>query len=224
MSLQSVIQFPPQALVNRNIPKNKIYEQGSASAAVKRKFIEQIEQIRWTYKLAPESINLPAKGFVQEIQVFELRLKDNIENIDEAILKTLDKAISHPILHCISKAEHICYAMAYKRAHESDASKWLVDDYFYSSWIKANKQVTHLPTALNLQILYQNLLRQLMPEPLAPNETLPKQISRLQHIAQLQKQVQQLENTLRKEKQFNRKVEINAQLRTLKQQLKTLSP
>lgn len=224
MSLQSVIQFPPQALVDRNIPKNKIYEQGSTSAAVKRKFIEQIEHIRWTYKLAPESINLPAKGFVQEIQVFELKLKDNIESIDEAILKTLDKAIHHPIMHCVHKAEKCCYAMAYKRPHESDASKWLVEDYFYSPWIKANKQAANLPTALNLQSLYQNLLRLLMPEPQSAKETLAQQITRLQQLTQLQKQIQQLEHTLHKEKQFNRKVEINAQLRTLKQQLKTLSP
>lgn len=214
--------FPPQAFFGGNIPKNKIYERVSATASIKQKFVQQVEKIIWLYKLAPETINLPAGQFVKEIQVFELRQKEGVATIDETILRTLDKAISHPVLYQLTHNNSLQYAMAYKRPHETEADKWVVGEYFYSSTLKNTAAANTLPQALNLQALYEILLRQLMPAPAHAKETLAAQINRLQQLASLQKQAAQLENSLHKEKQFNRKVALNSQLRILQSQLKNL--
>jgi Domain of unknown function (DUF4391) len=42
---------------------------------VKKLFVQQVEQIVWQFKLAPETINLPARPAVPEIQVFAIQLK-----------------------------------------------------------------------------------------------------------------------------------------------------
>ena len=55
------ISYPKQAAFGRNLPKYKIYEHSGANTRLKDLFVEQVEQIVWQYKLAPETINLPAK-------------------------------------------------------------------------------------------------------------------------------------------------------------------
>jgi Domain of unknown function (DUF4391) len=222
------ISFPPKSAFGGSVPKNKIYERAKASTALKQLFTQQVEKITWAYKLAPETINLPAGNFVKEIQVFDIQLKKNIDQIDENILRAIDKTIRHPLLFQIRKEtqQHFCMAwyMAWKRPHESDTNNWVVEDYFASGWSNNKTKTVNLPQALNLEKLYENLLKRLMPVPLTQNETLVQQIARLQQIALLQKQAAKLENNLHKEKQFNRKVEINAELREVKQQLKGLRP
>ena len=53
------INYPKQAAFGRTLPKNKIYEHSGANTRLKDLFVEQVEQIVWQYKLAPETINLP---------------------------------------------------------------------------------------------------------------------------------------------------------------------
>ena len=67
--------FPKQAAFGRKLPKSKIYEYASPTSKVKEMFVRQVEKIIWSYKLSPETINLPVKGGVQEIQVFTIVLK-----------------------------------------------------------------------------------------------------------------------------------------------------
>ena len=67
--------FPPSSLVCKVLPKSKIYEHSKPGNAVKELFVKQVDKIIWQYKLAPETINLPAKPSVPEIQVFTITLK-----------------------------------------------------------------------------------------------------------------------------------------------------
>jgi hypothetical protein len=57
-------------------------------------FVEQVEQIVWQYKLAPETINLPAKPGVPELQIFSIQLKTPELNLD--VLRCIDGAVQFP--------------------------------------------------------------------------------------------------------------------------------
>lgn len=87
--------FPEKALVNRNIPKTKFYENASINKVVKDAFVSQLQQITWAYKLSPETTNLAASKSLLEIEVFNIHLKT--PELDEAVLLSIDKAIPHPI-------------------------------------------------------------------------------------------------------------------------------
>ena len=67
------------------------------------------------------------------------------------------------------------------------------------------------------------MLRPLMPYPARYGESLKDHAERVGEIRVREKQCQKLESRLAKEKQFNRKVEINAELRTAKNELESLS-
>jgi len=80
-----------------------------------------------------------------------------------------------------------------------------------------------LPVALDLHGLYEQLLRSLLPQPARLGEGLPEQLQRLTQLRSLQGEKRKLETRLHKEIQFNRKVELNAQLRELNAKIDQLS-
>ncbi|VEC36251.1 Uncharacterised protein [Escherichia coli] len=59
--------------------------------------------------------------------------------------------------------------------------------------------------------------------PARPQESLADLVARVEMVAAKQREVEKAASRLAKEKQFNRKVEINAQLRQLKNELEELT-
>jgi hypothetical protein len=74
-----------------------------------------------------------------------------------------------------------------------------------------------------LAALYESLLRTLIPLPPRPQEKLADLVVRLGKLNALQREILKTQAQLAKEKQFNRKVCINAQLRQLLNEHKGLS-
>ena len=67
-------KFPPQAKVDRLIPKNKFYEQGKANIKIEQLFVNQVENIRWAYKLASSTIHLQDQEDLKKFKSFEWKV------------------------------------------------------------------------------------------------------------------------------------------------------
>lgn len=213
--------YPENATFGRVLPKEKIYSHASPSRALRDKFVAQIARIVWQYKLAPETINLPARSAVPEIQIFDVSLKTG--ELSEDVLRCMDKAIPFPIFYRLVFEDRIKVISAYKRPSDADSAKWVVDDYFSTDWLPANAERSELPVALDLAGLYEQLLRQLMVLPPRAGESLKAQVERLGQVRSKQNECLKMESHLQKEKQFSRKVEANSQLRALRKELEALS-
>ncbi|MBA2660195.1 MAG: DUF4391 domain-containing protein [Nitrosospira sp.] len=215
------ISYPKQAVFGRNLPKNKIYEHSGANTRLKELFVEQVEQIVWQYKLAPETINLPAKVGVPELQIFAIQLKTADLNLD--VLRCIDGAVQFPIIFELSFDGRTQIIAAYKRPNESDASRWVVSEYFATEWLPSDTARTAMPVVLDLGGLYEQLLQRLIPLLPRQQESLADLVARIEQVTTKQREVEKAASKLAKEKQFNRKVEINASLRQLKTELEQLS-
>lgn len=213
--------WPPKAAVNRPVAKAKIYAHAKPSAALRALFVDQVESITWAYKLAPETINLPAKPDVPEIEVFEIALK--LPDVNHSVLRCIDKAIPFPILFVLRYDGHSQPVAAYKRPNDAASGQWVVGDYHAAPWQKDSVARPGLPVALDLQGLYEQLLRQHLVVPARAGESLRDQLDRLSLLSAKQTAAAKLETRLAQEKQFNRKVEINAQLRTIRTELHALA-
>lgn len=216
-----LFDYPKKAAFGRVLPKNKIYEYAGPSTAMKELFVRQIDQIVWKYKLAPETINVPATKAVPEIQIFGIALKGAA--LKEDVLRCIDKAIPFPIIYEVSHAGKCRAVAAYKRPSDADASKWVVSSYFQTGWLPESAPRQPLPLALDLGALYEELLSPLIPYPARDKERLQERVDRAEQIRSRQQELAKTEARLGKEKQFNRKVEINAEIRTMKQRLEELT-
>ena len=214
------ISYPKQATFGRTLPKSKIYEHSAVTAGVRELFVRQVEQIVWQYKLAPETINLPAKPGVPEIQVFAIQLKTPELNLN--VLRCIDGAVQFPIIFELNFDGKTQVVAAYKRPSESDTSQWILSDYFATEWLPSDIERAAMPLALDLGGLYEQVLHRLIPAPARPQERLADLVARVELVAAKQREVEKAASKLAKEKQFNRKVEINAELRKLKSALAIL--
>ncbi|HAT8124876.1 TPA: DUF4391 family protein, partial [Legionella pneumophila] len=200
--------------------KKKLFEWIQANTTIKNLFAAQVERMIWAYKLSPETTNLSSKDSIEEIQIFEIFLKGS--ELNNELLKTIDKVIPSPILFVIYDDQSIQYRAAYKRVSDADSTKWVVGDYFESAWIAKRYKKSDLPQALDLKGLYHSLLQELIPLAKRQDESIEQLLTRYQALNQLERKSEQLQKKLHQEKQFNYKVEINAQLRNVKKQIEQL--
>ncbi len=216
-----LFDYPKSAAFGRVLPKNKIYENASPSTAVKNLFVRQVEQITWQFKLAPETVNLKGTRSVPEIEIFSVFLKEGELKTD--VLRCIDQAIPFPILFELRYEGKIRTIAAFKRPSDADSSKWVVSDYFDCAWLPSDAPRTPLPVVFDLEALNACLLAPLLPFPARPGEGLQACVERMEQIRSRQRELDKCEARLRKEKQFNRKVAINAKLRQLKNELEAMS-
>lgn len=213
--------YPSKAAFNRVIPKTKFYEHAKPSPTLKARFVSEISQVVWSYKLAPETINLPPSDGVQEIQIFSITLKE--ESIDESVLRAIDRSVPSPIIFELHRVKDAMTVAAFKRPSQADSNSWVVGDYFATDWEEIGKERSSLPLALSLGSLYEKLLKSLSPLKCRVGETLQQLCERYASICSKQSEKMKLEAKLKAEKQFNRKVEINTALRRIDTELDELS-
>jgi len=215
--------YPKQAHFGKVIAKSKFYEHGSISTTIKEKFVSQIEKIIWSYKLAPETINLSSTSAVPEIQIFDIRLKG--KEISEDLLRSMDRAIPFPIIFQLYRGDEVKVKAAYKRPSDVDKSKWVVDAYVESEWMSADSPKETLPVALDLGKLYEQIIKALIPEALPTLQqsgSMKEQMELIEIIKAKERAYNKLKAKRDKEKQFNKKVKINEELHKLKEEIETL--
>jgi hypothetical protein len=216
-----LFSYPINAAFNRVIPKTKFYEHATPSPTLKAKFVSDISQIVWSYKLSPETINLASSTGVQEIQVFTITLK--AESIDPSVLIAIDRSIPSPIVFELHRAKDAKTVAAYKRPSEASGTTWVVGDYFDTAWVDPAGVRNNLPLALNMGSLYEQLLKAIAPIESRSGETIQEFCARYAVILAKQAEKRKLEAKLKTEKQFNRKVDLNAALRQIEAEIYALS-
>ncbi|MFW1822939.1 DUF4391 domain-containing protein [Acinetobacter baumannii] len=219
-------KFPPQAKVDRLIPKNKFYEQGKANTKIEQLFVNQVENIRWAYKLASSTIHLQDQEDLKEIQIF--RVKSRVEDLDVSILSFIDKLILTPIIFEVVYQDKVKVVATYKRLNQADKTKAVIGQYYASEWLEDHDRV-ELPIYLKLADLYEHFIAQILPIALSKDQendnesfSIELQLQKSQQLESLQKQLDKLKSKLRTEKQFNRKVELNKHIHALESDLKKL--
>lgn len=228
----ALIDYPKRARVGRVVPKNRIMVAGTPSRRVRNQLSAQVARITWQYKLAPETLNLKGSKAVPEIQMFRVALKPAgvSDDLPVDVLKCIDRAIGFPLIFELTagredgaRRDAIRVAATYKRPSEADASKWVIGDYFATDWLPADTPRAPLPVALELARLYEQMLRQLIALPAHEGESIAALAERHRQMAIKQREYRRLEARLHRERQFNRKVEINRQLRALSAELDELA-
>ena len=206
-------RWPEAARVGSRVPKEKLYEHGSASTALREQFKSNIARITWAYKLAEPTINLPATDEVSEIQVFRIDTKDGTE-VSDQLLAVIDKAIPSPIIfEIVRETASGTEVRTVAQLKQQGSNTPQLGRYSSTVWTAEEHERAPLPTAINLSALYIALLEPLAEVRVRPGEAMSGVAGRLKAIGKLEREVAALQRKLKNEKQFNRKVELQ---RTLK--------
>lgn len=210
-----MLGFPISTEFNKRIPKQKFYDNLDVSTTLRRVFVDQIRLVYWRNKLAASTLNIAAGEVVSEVEVFEVRL--NEPKLDEAVLKQIDKEIPYHILFimtCDGKAQAW---IGYKEAAASGSSAFKVNRYYHTDWMPEDELQLRID-GLNMDTVYESLVRQIAGDKLQADsgESLKESVERDEKKKQLEKQIAALESKMRREKQLNRQMEMNAELKQLR--------
>lgn len=216
-----MFDWPPATRVDRLISKTEMLARAGKPPGLRERLSRELSRINWSHKLATSTLNLPAGGLA-EIQVFRLQLKPGIATASEPLLRAIDHAIPSPLLFELIGEAGACTVAAPKRASGAATGKQVLGNYITGAWQGDEAQHQPLPVALDIAGLHQALLLALVP--LAPRrgESLDALLQRLTVMRSTERDRDRLQTKLRNEKQFNRKVAINQQVREVQRQLDEL--
>lgn len=210
-----MVGLPETTEFNKRIPKQKFYEHLDVSPALRRCFVEQIRLIYWRNKLAASTLNVAAGDAVNEVEVFELRLQE--PQLDEAVLRQIDKEIPYHILFVLTCDGKAQAWIGYKEATASGSNAFKVIRYYHTEWMPEGE--LHLSIdGLNMDAVYEGLVRQIAGSALeaVSGESLKESVEREEKRKLMEKQMAALENKIRKETQPKKKFELVSQLNALK--------
>ena len=216
-----MLGLPKTTEFNKHIPKQKFYENINVTPALRRIFVEQIKVVYWRNKIASSTINLEAGNDVTEIEVFEVKL--NCIPLDASVLRQIDKEIPYHIIFLLEYEGKYQAWTAYKEKAGSGSSAFKVDTYYHTDWLLEDVLVLKLD-GLNMDSVYENYVRQIAGDVLHTGvaESLKESVERSKQIQLLQKQIVTLQKKIRKEKQLNRQIELNAELKCLRKEISEL--
>lgn len=216
-----MIDLPQRTAFNRRIPKQKFYENLSVTAELKRIFVEQINVIYWRNKISPATVNIAAGENVSEIEVIEIRL--NQPRLDKRVLQLIDREIPYHILFLLMYEEQMQAWIGYKEQSQGGTAAFKPGTYYNTGWQPVN-EISLRIDGLNMDAVYEGFIRQIAGERLEDKtgSDLKNAVARDERRQKLQKEIAVLEKKVRGEKQFNRQVALNGELKRLRKELEGL--
>lgn len=217
-----MLGLPKTTEFNRRIPKAKFYENINITSSLKRLFVDQVKNVYWRNKIASTTTNLIEGKYVTEIEVFEINL--NSLQVDIDLLKSIDNVILYHILYILEYNGKYQAWIGYKESTNIEKKISKVDRYYHTNWLEETELIVKVE-GLNLDDVYENLVRQIAGDKLQSDnstKTLKQSVERDKEIETLQKQIGILQNKIRKEKQLNKQIEMNTELKKLRSALEKI--
>ena len=217
-----MLGLPKTTEFNRRIPKAKFYENINITSSLKRLFVDQVKNVYWRNKIASTTTNLIEGKYVTEIEVFEINL--NSLQVDIDLLNSIDNVIPYHILYILEYNGKYQAWIGYKESTNIEKKISKVDRYYHTNWLEETELIVKVE-GLNLDDVYENLVRQIAGDKLQSDnstKTLKQSVERDKEIETLQKQIGILQNKIRKEKQLNKQIEMNTELKKLRSALEKI--
>jgi hypothetical protein len=195
--------LPKKAVVNKFIPKSKFFEKAQVNSKIQQEFADAIGRITWAYKLAKDTINISGTENMEELQIFNMQLKN--KEIPKNALKVIDKAIPFAILYTFEFENNFAYGITIKENAEQR--------YFFSEW---NTELDFDFTGNTIEHVYQKTIKLFIQNKTGlevTNNNFEGILEKEKKLAILDKEIASLQKKIRTEKQFNKQVAFNKILR-----------
>lgn len=213
-----MIQLPETTYYGKRMPKEKFYSHLEVSATVKRSFIDDVDFFVWLNKLSASTLNVKAGDKVKEMALFEVHLKR--EEYNPTLFEFIDRNVPVYVVYLLRFEGNVQLLASYKEPSGNKSGTFRVVESFASDWMPEN-DIDLFVDGLNLDSIYENFIRQIAGSKLksASSENLVVDIEAEQRRAKIERQIAQLESKRRKEKQFNRQMELSAEIKKLKEMI-----
>ena len=231
--------------LGRKLDKKMFYDNGDLSKEDKKIFIDYIDRIEMSYILNISTLNISSfinyEYYYEAIAYLKVKLKQQ-DKIDK-ISKIINNSIPNPLVIIYEFDKEYCISTAIKRLSKTEKNKTVVEESNITDWLNINNLSENdkkfIDSISLRKIPYTNLFdfyktindkiyifkisdKIIGYEDISDKKTLEesKQIS--EQIEKLEDELKKTIRNLKKENQFNKKMELNIKATDLEKKIKEL--
>src|SRR5699024_10824199 len=226
----AALHLPKECTYKQFVPKKQFYEHGQFTQGEKDLFVHGIERITLYAQLTRDNTNVPAfkdeKQDYEEISVFLVELKQE-RQIDK-IAKLMMEAIPYPMVLVFAYEGTYNFYGAHQRDNLHDTDKIILEKIYQTGYIKLEniaEQVSYPKfNKQNLFTLYDDYMQALIAFNLATRNVKesPDNEALLEEIQAIEEEIELLRNKMKRENHFNKKMDLNIQIKQLEKQLQNM--
>lgn len=198
-----MLGLPESTEVRQFISKAAIYRKFELKNSQQASFDEDIKKITIVNEISSQTVKLSGND---ENSFFVLEVQLKHKNYDKKNIERLSKLIDQNILLLLTYEDEARLAVFKTILHETE-------------W-KPLANINLTLTGLSFDALWENVIRTVGRIETQEESTLEEQITSNIEKAKIQKQIDALKKKMKSEKQFNRQIEIKAEIKKLEDLIK----
>lgn len=206
-----MLNFPESTKVHKRIPKEAFYRHLPLSAALKEKFVSDVETIIIENSLKKGNLNLAEDSDVREIILLSIKLKK--QDFDRKIVEAIARQNLHKLVFLLVYKDKCQLAVYHGKLYRTE-------------WIK-EKDLTLTLSGNTLAEIWDDLIRQIAISSEAvlnqKDHTVNEQLKIQDKMNRLNKLIQKTEKAAWKEEQPKKRFAIYTKLKEYKTQLEELT-
>lgn len=200
-----MLNLPEITELHKPLPKTQIYKKFQFSNSQQTKFDADISRIDIVNEVSLRTIPSIQQGKkINSIYVLSVTLKT--KDYDSKNIEKISKIIPQNLVFALQYEEEIQLAV-------------FCEKIFTTSWIHETKAKLELK-GLNFDEVWENIIKQIEGGEWDSNLSLSENIELKEKKEKLQKEIDALKKKMKNEKQFNRQIEIKAEIRRLEEMIK----
>ncbi len=210
-----MIVFPKSTLVGKPVPKTAFYRNLEVNAKMKQRFVDSVESITWTAKLAPSTLSVADGKTVHEIAVFRIELKG--ETVPTDVLVFIDRQMPRHTLFLLQYDDDFCLLVNYKEWHDAANTRFDIVKTFQTGWTSADKLSLSLD-GQDMDAVYSAIVKQVAGADITSEaKDIQTAVAQTKEQEALRQKIAALEAKIAKERQPKKKFELHQQLVKLKE-------
>ena len=206
-----MIDFPASTIVRRRLPKEAFYKRLPLTAALKQKFVSDVDRITVENSLTKGNLNLAKDSEINEILLLSIILKK--QDFDGKIVEAIARQNPHKLIFMLVYDDERQLAVYHSKLYRT-------------KWMKENNLSLTL-VGNTLDEIWDDLVRQIAVSSEAvlkqEGQTIDEQLKTQDEIDRLNTLIKKTEAAAWKEQQPKKKFELYTRLQEYKKQLEEIT-
>ena len=229
--MDNILHYPQSTIVSRVVPKTMFYKFMEVNPRMKSRFVNDVVNITWLYKLSASTLNVTDTEEMKEIEVFVVNLKQ--PDCPTDLFTFIDINMPHHIVFVLVHDESAMLLINYKdwtdfpsgkvasQGARLQHPKFRIRQAFASPWmpmadLELSVQGQSLPR------IYDNFVAQVGGIGRHRKGSMEEIVALRQRIGKETKELEQLEKRMRREQQVDIQMHLHAQARSKREVIKEL--
>ena len=217
--MDNILNYPQTTLVNRVVPKTMFYKFMEINTRMKTRFVNDVVNITWLYKLSAGTLNVTDTEDMKEIEVFVVNLKQ--PDCPTDLFTFIDTNMPHHIVFILVHDNNCMLLINYKQWKDDTHTAFKITQMFASPWVAISDIKLDIE-GQSLPRIYDNFVAQISGIGEHRAGSMEEIVAFRQQITKQEAELQKLEKRMRREPQVDIQMEMHKQVKAKRKELDNL--